>query len=142
MSRGHWEAERALRGNITFSVFSGGLLTLGSGSNNLRPVTVPDTGHAVFWSGPGRVNWVQQHQAISGVAAHLYDAAVAAVSGVGTFGNSGHSILYTFPANSFGNLIGGGPQPIPLGNTFNSGLSLSLASGAAGVTVNFTPAVL
>ena len=123
-------------------MYSGGLLTVGSGSNNLRPVVAdPATGHAVFWSGPGRLNWVQQHQAISGVQAHLYDGATVAVSGVGTFGNSGHLILATLPANSFGGLINGGPLPMSVGTPFNSGLSLSLASGAAGVTVNFTPAV-
>ena len=124
-------------GAVCVSVYSGGLINFGSGSTNLRPV-VHSGGHAVYWSGPGRLNYVIPHQAISGVQGQVYDAATPAGSGVGTVISP---ILAIIPANSFGMIIGGGPFPIESPLPFTSGLALNLASGAPGVTLSFTPEV-
>ena len=124
-------------GAVVVSVYSGGLINFGSGSTNLRPV-IHSGGHAVYWSGPGRLNYVLAHQAISGVQGQVYDAATPAGSGLASVTSP---ILAIIPANSFAGLVGAGPLPIKSPMPFSSGLALNLASGAPGVTLSFTPEV-
>lgn len=126
-------------GAVCVSVYSGGLINFGSGSTNLRPV-VHSGGHAVYWSGPGRLNYVIPHQAISGVQGQVYDSAAVAASGVASVTAA---ILAIIPANTIGwnGSLGAGPFPIESPLPFSSGLALNLASGCAGVTLSFTPEV-
>ena len=51
-------------GTRTWSAYSGGFLTLNSGSSPLVAANV--TGHGVVFSGAGRLHTVVPHQAISG----------------------------------------------------------------------------
>ncbi len=122
-------------------IFSGGLLTLGSG--NLVPVSNPGTGHAVLWSGPGRLDAIQAHQSISGSAIQIYDSYTVAASGVATVPAAGYPILHVVPANTIGSygVLGGGPNPIPGWGVFNNGLAVNMPSGAPGISIYFTPEV-
>ena len=124
-------------GSICVSIYSGGLINFGSGSTNLRPV-VHSGGHAVYWSGPGRLNYVLPHQAISGVQGQVYDAATPAGSGVGTTTSPILAIIPTMLSTLVGQAS---PFPIHSPLPFSSGLAIDLASGAPGVTLNFTPEV-
>ena len=130
-------------GSATITVFSGGLITLGSGAP--VPISNPGTGHAVFVSGAGRLNTVLPHQAISGVSIRFYDSNVAAVSGVAGFAASGWKVLAAVPQNtigSFGGQLGAGPAPIVYDTPFALGLSVSCASGCPGFSCTYTPEIL
>lgn len=129
-------------GNRSFSVYSGGLITLGSGTQSPLLVSNPGTGHIVIVSGPGRFNTVLAHQIISGVAVTFYDSNVAALSGVALHTNSGYTVIGILPANTlgaYGNSLGGGPLPQIIGTPFYNGLSAAAASGTPGFTVTWTP---
>ena len=119
-----------------FSIFSGGLITHGSGFP--APVNTSG-GHSVFVSGAGVVNQVIPHQAISGVAAYLYDSVVIARSGVSTIPESGRAILATVPANTFTLPSLAGPSPISVEVPYTSGIAVSAPSGTCGFTVVYTP---
>lgn len=127
-------------GGQAICVLSGALL-LGSGGST--PVAGGTTGHAVFWSGPGRLDTVLAHQAISGTAIFFYDSNVVARSGVATIGESGYRIVGVVPANTIGSYVtlGGGPLPLQFGTPFQNGLAVSCPSGAPGFTASFTPEV-
>lgn len=125
-------------GAQTFCVLSGALL-LGSGGS--IPLAGGTTGHALWFSGAGRLNTILPHQGVSGAAGFFYDSATIARSGVATIGESGYRIVGVVPANTFGlvGVTGGGPLPIATDIPFFSGLCGSFPSGMAGVTFTITP---
>ena len=126
-------------GALRFTVFSGGLITAGSGQGAFINLS---GGHVAVFSGGGRLNTIIPHQAISGVAAFFYDSAIIARSGVATCPESGRGVVGVMPANTFnGPNTLMGPLPIPVDCPFNSGLSVSCPSGTAGFTISYTPEV-
>lgn len=124
-------------GGRTMGMFSGALL---QGSGGTTPVAGGTTGHAVWFSGAGRLNSLFFHQAISGVAMQFYDSAVVARSGVATIQESGRKVLWVTPANNF-NVAGTlqWPDKVDIDMPFQSGLALSYPSGCPGVTWTITP---
>lgn len=125
-----------------FTIFSGGLITHGSGFPNSTILSGqnPGTGHSVQVSGNGFVNAIITHQAISGADGYLYDSVLAARSGVGTISESGYSVLAHIPANTWDDPAAlRGPVNIPVNVPYASGIAVNLASGVAGVTVVYTP---
>lgn len=124
-------------GELKAAVYSGGLggSTL---TNTFNLVAV--TGDQVqLVSGPGRLKMIVCHGMVSGVAGHIYDAAVAARSGPGTYRESGLPVLAVVPANSFGNPFGNGPTQIVTDVPFHSGLFAENTSGVVGFTVFWVP---
>lgn len=120
------------------TVFSGGLLTGGSGFPNMTAAN----GHVLITQGAGRLNTVFPHQSISGVAVNFYDSATIARSGVGTIPESGYRLIGSIAPNSFyGPNTLGGPALVLLDMPFTSGLCVSMPSGAPGFTVSYTPAI-
>ncbi len=128
-------------GTRRYSVYSGGLITVNSGSLPL-PLQLGSGGHVNIWSGAGRLNTVIPHQYISGAATVFYDAASIAGSGVGTFATGGYAVLGIIPANSFNGTNLGPLPPIQFDTPFMSGLSVSAPSGSAGFTVTWTPEMI
>ena len=98
-------------------------------------------GDAVIHVGAGRLDYVQPHVGLSGVAIKFYDSAVA-VSG-GPIAASGHKILGVLPANTagLGHVALVGPLPLKLGAVFTSGLCITGASGQDGVTVSYSTVI-
>ena len=130
-------------GGATITVYSGGLITLGSGGQ--IPVSNPGTGHAVFVSGPGRLGTTFAHVAASGVQVTFYDSNVVALSGTGTWMNSGYRVLGTITANNIGDQtpsLGGGPLPVQVDIPFSVGLAVDCASGCPGFSVTYSPDVI
>ncbi len=125
-------------GARTFCVYSGALL-LGSGGS--IPLAAATTGHALWYSGAGRLNVILPHQGVSGAAGFFYDSAVVARSGTATYTESGYRVVGVVPANTFGlvGVTGGGPVPINCEVPFFSGLCGCFPSGMAGVTFTITP---
>lgn len=125
-------------GQRTLCVYSGALL-LGSGGS--VPLAGGTTGHAQWWSGPGRLNTILPHQAVSGAAGFFYDSATIALSGVAGYASSGYPVVGVVPANTFGvaGVVGGPPQQMNVDVPFQNGLCASFPSGMAGVTFTITP---
>jgi hypothetical protein len=135
-------------GELVCTVWSGGLLQLGSGS--FVPVShTANTNNATFWSGAGRLNWVNPHMPALGVAAApqaiFYDAATPAQSGpVAQLAAAGARELYRTPRLAL-NLSGdiaaqvtpNGPYKVDA--PFLSGLSVNAQSGVVGFTFCWTP---
>ena len=123
-----------------FSIFSGGLITHGSGFTIPLSGRDPGTGHSVWVSGGGTLNAIITHQAISGAGGQIYDSLVPALSGVGTVPASGAGVLALIPANTWDDPAAlHGPVNIQLEVPFSSGLAVNAASGVAGFTVVYTP---
>lgn len=126
-------------GSLCVSVFSGGLLSPGSG---FTPGAVKTADQLLLWSGAGRLDSILPHTVISGVQTNFYDASTVSTSG-GPM--AGFRVLGLIPANSigaFGSQLGAGPLPILPGSPFNSGLCVSCVSGTPGWTATFTPEVI
>lgn len=125
-------------GQRTFCVYSGALL-LGSGGST--PIAGGTTGNALWWSGPGRLNTILTHQAVSGAAGFFYDSATIAASGVAAYAAAGYQVVGVVPANTFGvaGVVGGPPQQMNVDVPFANGLCGSFPSGMAGVTFTITP---
>lgn len=131
-------------GQRAYSVYSGGLLTLGSGtvSGINGPFSVTVGGNAVIVSGPGRLNTAFLHQIANSGSSPIvfYDSNVAAVSGVASFAASGFTVIGTipgWPVPASGSVY----QQMPLierGGPFYNGLGVSAASGAPGFTATYT----
>ncbi len=131
---------QSVGGTRSFNIYSGGLLTHGSGGK--EPLSNPGTGDSVWFSGAGRVNSVVPHGRISGELAVLYDSVVTARSGV-TALESGVQCIFFMPANTWGGvngLFGEGPPIFRVDTPFFSGLALQARSGVLGMTVYYTPA--
>ena len=129
-----------------WGINSGGLLSPSSGSPPPPTGAVVRTGDQILvFSGAGRLNTVFPHHAISGVAIHIYDAAVVARSGPLTHVESGYPVIGVVPANTWhpggGTLLGLHP-PIQFDTPFHSGLCVSCTSGTPGFTLTFTPEVV
>lgn len=128
-------------GMISATVFSGGLLSPGSGK--LPSGTVKTADQLLLWSGAGRVNRILCITPISGIITYMYDSAQLARSGAPP-SESGYGVVGLIPANSFN--PAGTLQPIigpqEFGIPFSSGLCLNCVSGTPGFTVTFTPEVV
>ena len=133
-------------GEVNVNRGGGRLVTLFSGA--LAPgvagggVVAGTTGHVYAYSGGGRLGTVVIHQAISGVQAQFYDAALIARSGIGTVPESGYKILAVTPANTFngtGGQLLGGPMPLVFDTPFQSGLCVNYPSGCPGLSFSFSP---
>ncbi len=129
-------------GQSTFSCYSGGLLSVGSGSQNPAVLSATAGGNAIIVSGPGRVNLAFAHQvSTSGLTGvFFYDANVAALSGVTGFALSGWSVVSVLPAipvPASGLLLNAPYIPVN-GFPFINGLGFSAASGAPGFSVTWT----
>ena len=131
---------QSVGGTRSFNIYSGGLITHGSGGK--VPLSNPGTGDSVWFSGAGRVNSVVVHGRLSGTPSVLYDAVVTARSGISAL-ESGVQCLFFVPGNSFGGengMFGEGPPVYRPDTPFFSGLALQSRSGALGMTVYYTPA--
>jgi hypothetical protein len=136
-------------GQKTFSAFSGGLVTLGSGTAGVL-VANPGTGHAVIASGPGRINAIITHQLPTAATTQItfYDSNVVGLSGVASYQLSGLTVVGMVPGIGLASIPASGvslaatslfnPAGI-VGLPFYNGLSVSAASGAQGFTVSWTP---
>lgn len=134
-------------GQKTYSAYSGGLITLGSGTTGF--VSNPGTGQIVLASGPGRINEVFVHTSptVATTTIYFYDSNVAALSGTATHAASGMAIVGTvpgvtlaqIPASGLGFAAGTLFNPVTIiGMPFANGLGASVASGAPGFTVSYT----
>lgn len=137
-------------GELIATVWSGGLLQLGSGS--IPPlVHTANTNNATFWSGAGRLNWVTLHAPPLTVAAApqaiFYDAATPAQSGpVAQLVAAGTREIYRtvrLNLNLSGDVGTGSPLtagvPTIINAPFLSGLSVNAQSGVVGFTFCWTP---
>lgn len=137
----HWT-----RGGVQkWGAYSGGILSLGSGSPNPATGAITVTGdHARVYLGAGRLHTVMPNVAISGVSLIVYDSSVVARSGPGTFQESGYGVIAALPPNTWhpggGTLLGIQP-PIAFDVPFHSGLCVAGTSGVPSFTLTFTPEV-
>lgn len=131
-------------GQRAYSIFSGGLLTLGSGTasgiNGGGPYSATAGGHLVVVSGPGRLNTMFIHQQPSAATTSIlaYDTNQAGLSGVITAQASGSSVVGVVPGWT---PVSGLPAPVysaEKGGPFYNGLAIYAASGAPGVTVTYS----
>lgn len=95
-------------------------------------------------AGKGRLDSTQLHtlagpQVASGKQCFIYDAAVA---GTGIEPLSGHILMFSLDPRSpfLSGALTPASQLYQLGIPYNSGLCISSFSGAAGITINYTPA--
>jgi hypothetical protein len=126
----------------TISIFSGGSSSTLSGS-----AIGAISGDLLLVSGPGRLDFIQPHQAVSGAGPTLfYDSAVAAngVTGGGPVAASGHKVVGVLPANTWASANASGAigviaPPYQFSMPFQSGLCVALRSGSCGYTISWTP---
>lgn len=132
------ESQWTQGGMVVATVFSGGLLSPGSGFLPSGAVKTAD--QLLLVAGAGRINLVQPLAAISGTQLTFYDSSVAARSGVAG-AESGYRVIGVVPGNTFnapfGTLVG--PYPLQMGMPFTSGLCVNCVSGTPGFSVSFTP---
>lgn len=126
-------------GMQTATIFSGGLLSPGSGFIGAG-VKVAD--HVLLASGAGRLNTVvniNAQLALSGVSLVFYDSAVPALSGPNTFTNSGYRVLASIngPQGQSGQFLTNGP--IHFDMPYTSGLCVCATSGVTGFSASWVP---
>lgn len=100
-------------------------------------------GHAIFQSGPGRLNTVTPTVQFSGSASvFFYDAGTITQSGISV---SGFPIVGVIPANpppsytsGYQSVIVFGGQPLNVDIPFSSGLCAAIPSGCPGFTVTWS----
>jgi hypothetical protein len=130
-------------GMQTATVFSGGLLSPGSGF--LPQGTVKTADQLLLVSGAGRLNTVFLHGTgaftLSGVQLAIYDGAAVDVSGATptllAAGGKGFLALMNGPAGLSGQTIIG-QSPVSWDMPFSSGLCVSCISGSPGFTLSYT----
>ena len=131
---------QSVGGTRSFNIYSGGLITHGSGGK--VPLSDPGTGDSVWFSGAGRVNTVIPHNAGSGQVSVLYDSVVTARSGISALESGIQAIFFMTGNTNGGNngIFNEGPPIFRVDTPFFSGLALQARSGVTGMTVYYTPA--